>query len=109
LGFGAFCQRKLAQGKKSKQDNWVEKFGISFNKFLIGVYVQMNYQASGKQVAPMERAMGLSDEVIRYLTLKLDRVVAPPCRFISLNGNSPLSYHRSGGGRGRHLRGRLII
>ncbi len=30
----------------------------------------MNYQASGKQVAPMERAMGLSDEVIRYLTLK---------------------------------------
>jgi hypothetical protein len=21
LGFGAFCQRKLAQGKKSKQDN----------------------------------------------------------------------------------------
>ncbi|GBL16798.1 hypothetical protein MTo_04123 [Microcystis aeruginosa NIES-1211] len=43
--------------------------------------------------------MGLSDEVIRYLTLKLDRVVAPPCGFISLNGNSPLSYHRSGGGR----------
>ncbi len=37
----------------------------------------MNYQASGKQVAPMERAMRLSDEVIRYLTLKLDRVVAP--------------------------------
>ena len=37
----------------------------------------MNYQASGKQVAPMERAMRLSDEVIRYLPLKLDRVVAP--------------------------------
>jgi|GEM_PF-5423193 len=32
----------------------------------------------------MERAMRLSDDVIRYLTLKLDRVVAP-CRFISLN------------------------
>ncbi len=44
----------------------------------IGVYVQMNYQASGKQVATLERAMGLSDEVILYLTLKLDRVVAPP-------------------------------
>jgi len=28
LGFGAFCQRKLSQGKKSKQDNWVENFGI---------------------------------------------------------------------------------
>ncbi|CCI29716.1 30S ribosomal protein S6 (fragment) [Microcystis aeruginosa PCC 9809] len=44
---------------------------------MIGVYVQMNYQASGKQVATLERAMGLSDEVILYLTLKLDRVVAP--------------------------------
>ena len=77
LGLGAFCNRQLSQGKKSKQDNWVEKFGISFNKFLIGVYVQMNYQASGKQVATLERAMGLSDEVILYLTLKLDRVVAP--------------------------------
>ncbi len=47
-------------------------------KFNDGVYVQMNYQATGKQVAPMERTMRLSDEVIRYLTLKLDRVVEPP-------------------------------
>ena len=76
-----------------------KRLAYPIKKLNDGVYVQMNYQASGKQVAPMERAMRLSDEVIRYLTLKLDRVVAPPCRFISLNGNSPLSYHRSGGGR----------
>ena len=43
-----------------------------------GIYVQMNYKADGKQVAPLERAMRLSDEVIRYLTLKLSdkKVVA---------------------------------
>lgn len=35
-----------------------------------GVYVQMNYQAPGTVVAPLERAMRLSDEVIRYLTIK---------------------------------------
>lgn len=35
-----------------------------------GVYVQMNYQAPGAAVAPLERAMRLSDEVIRYLTTK---------------------------------------
>lgn len=35
-----------------------------------GVYVQMNYRADGSQVAPMERAMRLSTEVIRYLTVK---------------------------------------
>ncbi len=35
-----------------------------------GIYVQMNYQAPGTVVAPLERAMRLSDEVIRYLTTK---------------------------------------
>jgi small subunit ribosomal protein S6 len=35
-----------------------------------GIYVQMNYSGPGKAVAPMERAMRLSEEVIRYLTIK---------------------------------------
>ncbi len=43
-----------------------------------GIYVQINYQADGKQVAPLERAMRLSDEVIRYLTIKLDKVQPVP-------------------------------
>jgi small subunit ribosomal protein S6 len=35
-----------------------------------GIYIQMNYKGKGHEVAIMERAMRLSDEVIRYLTLK---------------------------------------
>jgi small subunit ribosomal protein S6 len=35
-----------------------------------GVYVQMNYAAAGNVVATLEKAMRLSDEVIRYLTIK---------------------------------------
>lgn len=35
-----------------------------------GVYIQMNYQGPGAVVAPLERAMRLSEEVIRYLTIK---------------------------------------
>ena len=35
-----------------------------------GIYIQMNYQGLGHVVAPMERAMRLSETVIRYLTLK---------------------------------------
>ena len=35
-----------------------------------GIYIQMNYQGLGHVVAPMERAMRLSENVIRYLTLK---------------------------------------
>ena len=37
-----------------------------------GIYIQMNYQGPGHVVAPMERAMRLSEEVIRYLTVKQD-------------------------------------
>jgi small subunit ribosomal protein S6 len=43
-----------------------------------GVYVQMNYTADGSQVAPMERAMRLSTEVIRYLTVKQEAPKAEP-------------------------------
>ena len=35
-----------------------------------GIYIQMNYNGPGTVVAPLERSMRLSDEVIRYLTVK---------------------------------------
>ncbi len=35
-----------------------------------GVYVQMNYEGPGSQIAVLERAMRISDDVIRYLTTK---------------------------------------
>lgn len=37
-----------------------------------GVYIQMNYSSGGAAIAILERAMRLSDEVIRYLTIKTD-------------------------------------
>jgi small subunit ribosomal protein S6 len=48
------------------------RLAYPIKKHLDGIYVQMNYQGDGKQVAPLERTMRLSDEVIRYLTLKID-------------------------------------
>lgn len=35
-----------------------------------GIYIQMNYKAPGSHVAIIERAMRISEDVIRYLTLK---------------------------------------
>ncbi|MDB9528869.1 30S ribosomal protein S6 [Oscillatoria sp. CS-180] len=35
-----------------------------------GIYIQMNYQGPGHVVAAMERAMRLSESVLRYLTVK---------------------------------------
>lgn len=47
------------------------RLAYPIKKYLDGVYVLMNYEGDGKQIAPLERAMRLSEEVIRYLTLKL--------------------------------------
>ena len=35
-----------------------------------GIYIQMNYQGPPTQIAVLQKAMGLSEEVIRYLTIK---------------------------------------
>lgn len=43
-----------------------------------GVYIQMNFRADGSQIAAMERAMRLSTEVIRFLTVKQDEPAAEP-------------------------------
>ena len=40
-------------------------------RFIDGIYIQVNYEADGTQVAPLERAMRLSEEVILYMTLNV--------------------------------------
>lgn len=52
-----------------------KRLAYPIDNHLDGIYIQMNYQANGKQVAPLERAMRLSEEVIRYLTIKLKKTV----------------------------------
>lgn len=45
-----------------------------------GIYIQMNYKAKGAAIAPLERSMRLSDDVVRYLTIKqeeTDNTVEP--------------------------------
>lgn len=50
------------------------RLAYEINRQRDGIYVQMNYQAKGNAIAPLERAMRLSEEVIRYLTIKLEDV-----------------------------------
>jgi len=37
-----------------------------------GIYVQMNYQGPPTQIAVLEKAMRIDEEVIRYMTIKQD-------------------------------------
>jgi len=38
-----------------------------------GYYVDMTFEAPGELIARLERAMEINDNVLRYLTLKMDR------------------------------------
>ena len=43
-----------------------------------GIYVQLSHQGNGQQVATLEKAMRLSEDVIRYLTVKQDGPLPTP-------------------------------
>jgi small subunit ribosomal protein S6 len=46
------------------------RLAYEIGKHREGIYIQMNYQSPGNAVAVLERAMRLSDDVIRFLTVK---------------------------------------
>jgi small subunit ribosomal protein S6 len=52
------------------QNRGKRRLAYEIKKQRDGIFVQMNYQAPGSVIAPLERAMRLSEEVIRYLTIK---------------------------------------
>ena len=64
------------------KDNGAEKVSIEvwgkrrlaypIQKFQNGIYVLTYYTGDGTQVAKIERDMRFSDEVLRYLTIKID-------------------------------------
>ena len=43
-----------------------------------GIYVQLSHKGNGQQVAILERAMRLSEDVIRYLTVKQNGPLPTP-------------------------------
>ncbi|MBU7585368.1 MAG: 30S ribosomal protein S6 [Nostoc sp. TH1S01] len=52
------------------QNRGKRRLAYEIKKQRDGIYIQMNYTGPGTIVAPLERAMRLSEEVIRYLTIK---------------------------------------
>jgi small subunit ribosomal protein S6 len=52
------------------QNRGKRRLAYEIKKQRDGIYIQMNYTGPGKIIAPLERAMRLSEEVIRYLTIK---------------------------------------
>ncbi|MBD2570600.1 30S ribosomal protein S6 [Anabaena lutea] len=54
------------------QNRGKRRLAYEINRHRDGIYIQFNYTAPATAIAPLERAMRLSEEVIRYLTIKQD-------------------------------------
>ncbi|WP_066379449.1 30S ribosomal protein S6 [Anabaena sp. CA = ATCC 33047] len=54
------------------QNRGKRRLAYEIDRHRDGVYIQFNYTGPGTAIAPLERAMRLSEEVIRYLTTKYD-------------------------------------
>lgn len=54
------------------------RLAYTINKNREGIYVQLNHNGDGQQVGPLERAMRLSEDVMRYLTVKQDGPIPAP-------------------------------
>ena len=54
------------------------RLAYTISKHKEGIYVQLSHKGNGQQVALLERAMRLSEDVIRYLTVKQDGPLPTP-------------------------------
>jgi len=52
------------------QNRGKRRLAYEIKKHRDGIYIQLNYTAPATAIAPFERSMRLSEEVIRYLTIK---------------------------------------
>jgi small subunit ribosomal protein S6 len=60
------------------QNRGKRRLAYEFDRHRDGIYIQFNYTAPTTAIAPFERAMRLSEEVIRYLTIKQELTEPEP-------------------------------
>ena len=54
------------------------RLAYTISKHKEGIYVQLSHKGNGQQVALLERSMRLSEDVIRYITVKQDGPLPTP-------------------------------
>jgi len=52
-----------------------------------GIYVQLSHNGDGQQVAALEKVMRLSEDVIRYLTVKQEGPLPAPRTLVGVAGS----------------------
>ena len=66
-------------GKVEKREHWgLKTLAYRIKKSRKGHYVLFNFDASGDAIAELERRMRLSEDVLRYLTVRIESVDERP-------------------------------
>ncbi len=75
-----YSEMLLASGTEvlDSQMRGKRRLAYTIAKHKEGIYVQLSHKGDGQQVAILERAMRLSEDVIRYLTVKQDGPLPTP-------------------------------
>jgi small subunit ribosomal protein S6 len=90
-------------GKVSMVESWgLRSLAYKIKKNRKGHYVRMNIEAPSDAVVEMERQMRIHDDVLRFLTVRVDELDPNPAALLSNRGGRD---DRRGGGRGRDDRG----
>jgi small subunit ribosomal protein S6 len=91
-------------GKVSKKEYWgLKSFSFKIKKNRKGHYVLMNLEATGDLVKEMERQMGLNEDIVRYLTVRVEELEEGPSAMMRTRDREDRP--RRGGGRGYEAQG----
>ncbi len=91
---------KDAKGKVSKTENWgLRTLAYKINKNRKGHYVLIECDAPATAVLEVERTLRLNEDVLRYMTIRLDEASKGPSKIIDKNTSDDFD------GEGRPERG----
>jgi len=94
-------------GKVVKMENWgVRSLTYRMNKNRKGHYVLLNIDAPPEAVAELERTMRINEDVIRYLTIRVDALDEAPSVVMQSRGSRDDRQRRGPGERERFGDGR---
>ena len=72
-------------GKVTKKEQWgLRNIAYRINKNRKGHYVLMNIEATGPAISEMERQMRINEDVLRYLTVRVDALEEGPSAMLQV-------------------------
>lgn len=93
------CEKiiKDGKGKVVKTENWgLRTLAYKINKNRKGTYVLIETDTPAPAMLEVERTLRLNEDVMRYMTIKLDALSKGPSKPIDKSGNDDFDGEREG-------------